>query len=168
MRTNAVMLPLWQATEGGGLEVLPDELRDLVDFGWRIGPAGALVLVGCYGDGSGWRGDWQAEDIARHELEVNDVGIPCDDLPKARDQFLHGAVARSRAFADAAFRAAHGLTASDLLVAVVSVGVDDDYLMHGATVKFATRRGRFPSTYADLERFQYEAIAILDACEGHE
>lgn len=159
---NALMLPLWKATEVADPHTLPAELRDLIDGGWRTGPAGALLLNGCYGDGSGWRSDWRAGDIAEHELAVNDVGIPCDDLPAEREPFLRGAVARSRAFADAALRAAHGLPASDTLVAIVSVGVDDDFRTHGATVKFATERGGFPRTYGELERFRFEAMAVLD------
>ncbi|WP_159392413.1 hypothetical protein [Streptomyces niveus] len=169
MRMNALMLPLWKATEAGDPEILPEnlpaELRDLIDGGWRTGPAGALLLDGCYGDGSGWRSDWQAADIAQHELAVNDVGIPCGDLPEEREAFLRGAVARSREFADAALRAANGLPAADTLVAIVSVGVDDDFLTHGATVKFATERGGFPETYAELDRFRFEAMAVLDAHE---
>lgn len=160
---NALMLPLWKVTGVGDPEILPEELLDLIDGGWRTGPAGSLLLDGCYGDGSGWRGDWQAGDIAQHELDVNDVGIPCHDLPQEREPFLRGAVARSRAFADAALRAAHGLPAADSLVAIVSVGVDDDFLTHGATVKFATERGGFPETFAELDRFRFEAMAVLDA-----
>ncbi|MFD6987310.1 hypothetical protein [Streptomyces sp. NPDC059943] len=163
MRMNALMLPLWKATEVGDPEILPEELRDLIDGGWRTGPAGALLLDGCYGDGSGWRSDWQAGDVAQHELDVNDVGIPCHDLPQEREPFLRGAVARSRAFAEAALRVAHGLPAADSLVAIVSVGVDDDFLTHGATVKFATERGGFPETFAELDRFRFEAMAVLDA-----
>lgn len=161
------MLPLWRPiSEMGDPKILPDELQDLVEIGWQNGPAGSLLLAGCYGDGAGWRSDWQAEEIAQRELEVNDVGISCDDLPKAREPFLRAAVARSRAFAGAALKAARGLQESELLVAIVSVGVDDDYLTHGATVKFATRRGGFPESYANLERFQYEAMAIIDSIEG--
>jgi hypothetical protein len=160
------MLPLWQATnEIENSEVLPDELQDLVEGGWRIGPAGSLLLTGCYGGGCGWRSDWPTEEIAEYELEVNDVGIPSDDFPKARDLFLRGAVARSRLFAGAALRASHNLKVSELLVAIVSVGVDDEYLMHGATVKFATRRGGFPNVYANLEQFQSEAMAIINSGE---
>ncbi|MEI8413110.1 MULTISPECIES: hypothetical protein [unclassified Kribbella] len=163
---NELMLPLWRAdAEVGGPKDLPDDLQDLVESGWRTGPAGALVLTGCYGEGAGWRDDWQAETISQHELEVNDVAIPCDDLSKERDLFLRGAVARSRAFVGAAFRAARALPASEFLVAVVSVGVDEGYLTHGATVKFATRRGGFPAFYEDLERFQDEAMAMIDAHE---
>ncbi|MCX5009197.1 hypothetical protein OHB05_42540 [Streptomyces sp. NBC_00638] len=168
MRKNSLMLPLWQAVaEREDPEILPDDLRDLAESGWRIGPAGSLLLVGCYGDGSGWRNDWQTEKIAQHELEVNDVSIPCDDLPKERDQFLRAAVARSRSFVVAAIEAAHGLKSAESLVAIVSVGVDDDYLTHGATVKFATRRGGFPEAYADLERFQYEAMAVIESTGGN-
>lgn len=160
---NSLMLPLWKATGTGDPAILPEELRDLIDGGWRTGPAGTLLLNGCYGDGSGWRKDWQAGDVAQHELAVNDVGIPCGDLPEEREPFLRGAAARSRAFAEAALRAAHGLPAAESLVAIVSVGVDDDFLTHGATVKFATERGGFPETYAELDRFVFEAMAVLDA-----
>lgn len=168
MSKNSLMLPLWREIDRLGYpEILPDELQGLVDNGWQTGPAGSLLLVGCYGDGAGWRSDWKAEEIAEHELEVNDVRIFCDDLPKARDLFLRAAVARSRAFADAALKAAWELQESEFLVAIVSVGVDDDYLTHGATVKFATRRGGFPEYYANLERFQYEAMAIIESVGGY-
>ncbi|WP_329138326.1 hypothetical protein OG552_30375 [Streptomyces sp. NBC_01476] len=168
MSKNSLMLPLWRPiSEMGDPEILPGELQDLVESGWRTGPAGSLLLVGCYGDGAGWRSDWRAEEIAQHELEVNDVSISCDDLPKGRDLFLRAAVARARAFAGAALKVAWGLQASELLVAIVSVGVDDDYLTHGATVKFATRRGGFPESYANLERFNYEAMAVIDSSGGN-
>lgn len=167
MSKNSLMLPLWRPiAEMVDLQLLPDELQDLVESGWRIGPAGSLLLVGRYGDGSGWRSDWLIEEIAQHELEVNDVSIPCDDLPETRDLFLRAAVARSRVFAEAALRAAWELQASESLVAIVSVGVDDDYLTHGATVKFATRREGFPEFYANLERFQHEAMAIIESSSG--
>lgn len=168
MSKNSLMLPLWrQVNEMVNPEILPAGLRELVESGWRVGPAGSLLLVGCYGDGAGWRSDWQAEEVAQQELEVNDVSIPCDDLPKKREFFLRDAVARSRAFADAALGVASGLQESKFLVAIVSVGVDDDYLTHGATVKFATRRGGFPEAYSNLERFQYEAMAVIELTGGH-
>ncbi|WP_143121553.1 hypothetical protein [Saccharopolyspora antimicrobica] len=163
MRMNSLMRSLCQtASEKEGARTLPEELRDLVERGWRIGPNGALLFAACYDDGAGWRSDWRAEEIAQHELEVNDIGIPCGDFPKERAPFLNGAVARSYAFSRAALGAARGLPASELLVAIISVGVDDDYLMHGATVKFATRRDGFPTAYDDLERFQYEAMAVIE------
>ncbi|MFD3519661.1 hypothetical protein [Streptomyces sp. NPDC058653] len=173
MRMNALMRPLWEAGEVDDPAALhespslPGELRDLIDRGWRVGPAGALLLDGCYGDGSGWRSDWAEGEIARHEFAVNDVGVPSDDLPPAREEFLRAAVARSREFAVAALSAAHGMPASDSLVAVVSVGVDDDFLMHGATVKFGTERGGFPEAYAELERFRFEAMAVVAVLDAH-
>ncbi|MGW8359030.1 hypothetical protein ACWGK1_00410 [Streptomyces wedmorensis] len=163
MRMNSLMRPLWgEVVETENPRVLPEELRDLIRGGWRIGPADSLLLVGCYGDGSGWRDDWQVGEVSRHELEVNDVRIPCDDLPRARDVFLRDSVARSRAFIGAALMAARGFQSSDQLVAIVSVGVDDDYRMHGVTIKFATRRGGFPEVYENLERYGFEAMAVIE------
>jgi hypothetical protein len=156
MRTNELMRQLWPAAREVDVpSALPGELQDLIDAGWTVGPGGALVLAGCYGDGSGWRSDWKAEEVSRHELEVNDVAIPCGDLPEA--------VVRAKAFAGAAMEAACGLEGAEDLVAVVSVGVDDDYLTHGATVKFATERGGLPAHFADLERFRFEAMALVEA-----
>ncbi|MFF1509295.1 hypothetical protein [Streptomyces sp. NPDC058326] len=166
MRVNPLMQSLLQSgAETEKPDDLPGELRDLVESGWKVGPADSLVIAGCYGDGAGWRDDWQAENVPQCEFEVNDVSIPCDDFPEERDSFLRSAVARSRAFARAMLGAAAGLQHCELLVAIVSVGVDDDYFTHGATVKFATRRTGFPGVYGDLDRFQYEAMASIEYCD---
>ncbi|MFF2954938.1 hypothetical protein ACFVVU_26770 [Kitasatospora sp. NPDC057965] len=162
MKMNSLMASLWQSDAEAADPGLPEDLQALVTSGWRTGPAGALVLAGCYEDGGGWRQDWEAGIVPQHELEVNDVYIPCDDFPEDREIFLRCSVARSRKFADAALRAAHPLINSGLLVAVISVGISEDYLMHGATVKFATRRSGFPEYYGDLERFCDEAMALVE------
>ncbi|MFF2328287.1 MULTISPECIES: hypothetical protein [unclassified Streptomyces] len=178
MRMNSSMRPLWREPAdlprkdlpgedlpGEDLpgEDLPGELRSLVDEGWEVGPAGSLLLRGMHG--SGWRSDWTREEVSRHELDVNDVWIPPTGLDESRDVFLPGLVARAREFLSCAMKSAHGLESADLLVGIISIGVDDDFLDHGATVKLSTRRGGFPDYYDDLERFQFEGMAVVEAAD---
>jgi hypothetical protein len=160
VRANARMSLLWTEAESFLGRDLPAELRELLDEGWVVGPATALLLKGQFG--AGWRSDWKPANVARHEYEVNDVGVPSDGISPERDQFLPALVARARDFAVRALGAAGGMPAADLLTAVISVGIDDDYSTHGGTVRFFTRRGGSPRFYEDLERFRLEAMAVVD------
>ncbi|WP_406862854.1 hypothetical protein ABZO31_21475 [Streptomyces sp. HUAS MG47] len=160
---NSSMRSLWREPLDVGYGDLPVELRDLVDQGWKTGPAGALLLGGMHGDG--WRDDWSPGEVARHEIDVNDVWVPPTGLDEDRDVFLPGMVARARGFLACAVEAASGFEAADRLVGVISVGIDDDYLEHGTTVKLLTRRGGFPDYFEDLERFVFEGMAVVDAAD---
>ncbi len=138
----------------------PIELRDLLDEGWRNGPARSLLLKGLYG--KGWRTDWEYDHVGAREYEVNDVWVPSAGLSKNRADFLSGMTARAFSFAFAALRLAQGLDGGDTLVAVISMSVDSDYLSSGTTIKFFTRRGIYPDYFEDLERFELDAVAVIE------
>jgi hypothetical protein len=44
---------------------------------------------------------------------------------------------------------------------VVGTGVGPDFLDHGTTVKFFTRRGAYPRWFDDVEGFKGEAMAFI-------
>ncbi|WP_433183571.1 hypothetical protein [Actinoallomurus sp. CA-150999] len=136
------------------------ELYDLLREGWIIGPVESMLLRGLYS--SGWRSDWKVNSVSGYEFEVNDVGITDVGLPSDRDRFLEALVARARSFACHAIKDAQNLNYGNLLTAVISIGIDDDYLTHGATVKFFTRTAGCPQFFDDIERFQLEAMAIIE------
>jgi hypothetical protein len=156
---NSRMAALWDKTRVYPIDELPEELRDLLREGWVIGPANALLLKGLYGEG--WVHHRRQDEVAHHECEVNDVWIPPDGLPSERDSFLTGMVSRARTFAEQAMLSARHYVTWESLTVVISVGVDVDYLEHGATVKLFTRRGRYPTQFEELERFQLEAMAVV-------
>ena len=83
-----------------------------------------------------------------------------EDQPAQR--YSAAMVRRALSFACRALADARGLDGADSLVAVIGAGVDDDYLTHGTTVRFFTRRGDYPRHFDDLERFALEALAVLD------
>lgn len=167
MKSNAHMKPLLEVLKSISLaEIeLPVELRDLLSAGWCIGPASSLLLKGL--SGSGWRTDWLPDEVSQHEYEVNDVWISPVGIPGPRDAFLGFLLARAAKFALAGLRAARELEASDYLVAVVSLDLEEEEdSANGATVKFLTRRPGYPRSFDDLERFQFEAMAILDLVDA--
>lgn len=161
MRINSRMEPLWRDSQLLELASLPEDTREILASGWRFGPARALLLAGLYG--AGWRTDWAEGNVSQHELEVNDLFISAEGLPEDRTHFLGGLVSRAKTTAYAALEAACGLDFAELLTAVISIGVDDDFLSHGATVKLFTRRGEYPRSFEDLEKFQLEAMAVIEA-----
>jgi hypothetical protein len=163
---NSLMAPIWAKVGPIQSSALPVELQDILQNGWLIGPAGSLLLRGLYG--TGWKVDWHPDEVASHEYEVNDVSIPAKELPEAREEFLPGLVGRARAFAYQAMRNAESIEDSRLLVAVISIGIDEDYLLHGATVKFCTRRGGPLHNFDDLERYRLEAIALVESGDAAE
>lgn len=154
---------IWSGTVVMQAHELPLELQDLLQAGWLVGPAGSLLLRGMFG--SGWRSDWSPKDVAVHECEVNDVWIPQEGLPIERSLFLSGAVSRARSFVTLAMKSAQELKSADLLVAVIGLGVMEDYLTHGTTVKFFTRRGEYPRYFDDLESYQMEAMAVIESSD---
>ncbi|WP_157606524.1 hypothetical protein [Saccharomonospora cyanea] len=154
-------------------DVLPDELRTIIRKGWYFTPAGAFVLEALEPRSmlaktfltkhfrrnrelaSHWGG------VADYEYHTNDVKIPESGLPSDKERFLSAVAIRALCFIEEAFRSAARFEVSNGLTAVVSVGVGDNYLSHGTTVKFFTRRAGRPDWYEDLERFKIEAIAVL-------
>ncbi|WP_189210793.1 hypothetical protein [Actinokineospora fastidiosa] len=142
---------------------VPASLVYLVEGGWTTGPADALLLREMYG--SGWRDDWSPQNVASHELEVNDVWIPPDGLDGPEELLLTQMAARARRFAVEVLRSAEGMLAAELLVAVISVEVESGIPEDGATVKFCTRRGGFPGYYDDLERYGLYGMAIVEAAD---
>lgn len=159
MRVNSRIRAVWELSHLASVE-LPTELLDILDQGWVTGPGGSLLLRGMCG--SKWRHNVPPPlDISEYEIEINDVWIPSIGLPSNRDSFLLELTARARMFAVGAIESARGLRSADLLVAVISVGVDDDYLTHGGTVKLFTQRGEVRRRFEDLERFTLEGMAVL-------
>lgn len=160
MRENSLMRKIRREARILRQGELPAELQDILRSGWIVGPAGSLLLKRLFG--SGWGSDWLPEEVAHHEFEVNDVWIPSEGLPQERSLFLSGVVSRARSFALLAMEDAQKFDSGDLLVAGISQGIDDDYLTHGATVKFFTRRGEYPRFLDDLESYRIEAMAVVE------
>lgn len=146
---------------------LPSALVDVLDGGWVIGPAGSLLLKVLFGSGGGWRADWKPEDVAQEEYEVNDVHVPSDGVPTQREVFQAAMASRALAFVAEAMRKASTFEAGHILTAGISISDDNEYLLGGTTVKFFTRRGNYPKHLeGDLERYQLEAIAVLDTADA--
>ncbi|WP_133799396.1 hypothetical protein [Kribbella caucasensis] len=139
------------------------ELAEILDAGWYTADCGALLLVGVGGHAATWPCD--PASVGEREYEINDVRVPDGDLDEDRDHFLPAVAARADGFARAALRRATGMPGSDRVAAVISVGVDDDYLSHGTTVKFFTSRGSYPDWFGDLERFRSEAMRVLEIAD---
>jgi hypothetical protein len=138
---------------------LPPEAQDIIDAGWRHGPNGELVLAALWG--TGWERRVGTNDLANREYEINDVYIDCTDLVDNLGTYLNRAANRGLLFGRLALEKAQLLDEYASLVAVVSVGIEDDFLTHGTTVKLFTRRGNYPNWFQDLERFTTEAMAII-------
>jgi hypothetical protein len=166
MKSNSQMEPLLGVLRSINLveTELPVELQELLSAGWCIGPASSLLLKGLAGPG--WRTDWLPDEVSQHEYEVNDVWISPVGIPGPRDVFLGFLLARSMKFALIGLRAARELEASDYLIAVISLDIEEDDSANGATVKFLTRRSGYPSSFDNLERFQFEAVAVLDLIDA--
>jgi len=111
---------------------------------------------------------WPCEErsIARLEYEINDVGIPGVDLDDDRNVFLPTIAARARRFASTILQSAFESYPNQELMAVVSIGVDEEYLTHGTTVKFFTLRGDYPDWFDNLEGFRSEAMLLLRAVDA--
>jgi hypothetical protein len=109
--------------------------------------------------GEGWR---------EYDDQVSYLG-PDGQLLADVAAFLRDMAARGLAFASRALARARDqrLDAAGALVAIVGLGVVGDVLVHGTHARFTTARGR-PSRsfdlawFDDLERFELEAMAVLD------
>lgn len=103
--------------------------------------------------------------MAGREYEINDVRIPHRDLDVAREVFLSLVYARTRSFAEVALRGARGLPNGGTMTALIRVGVDDDYLVQGAGVRFFTLRGGCPDWINDLDGFKLEALMVISVTD---
>jgi hypothetical protein len=138
----------------------PEELQAIVATGWMLGPAETLLLAALFGEG--WSGQVDPSAPGLFEYEVNDVHIPTADLAADLDAYMERAARRGVSFALRGLGDAAAFPAAADLVATVATGVAEDFLLHGTTVKFFTRRGDFPNWFDDdLEKFEMEAIAVL-------
>lgn len=162
MRQNLLMRSVLQVGVGGVSEP-PGELAEILGAGWYTADCGALLLVGVGGHAANWPCD--PASVGEREYEVNDLRVLDGDLDGDRDHFLAAVAARADWFARAALKRAIGMPGSDRLTAVISVGVDDDYLSHGTTVKFLTTRGSYPDWFGNLERFRSEAMTVLEIAD---
>lgn len=163
MMKNTLMEPFWRESRRLPWHELPSSLQDVLSAGWILGPSQSVLLRAMHGPG--WRTDWSVGDVARHEFEANDLNVPASGLSRDREGFLVGLTSRARTAAELGLTNARGFEFAESLTAVISMGIDDDFLTHGATVKFFTRRNGYPRYFDDLERFKLEAMAILDASD---
>ena len=142
---------------------LPCELQDYVEAGWMADSSGALLLSALARGASST--PVGPAHVAEREYEVNDVYVPNADLVEHPETYLLAITLRGLSFAARMLERAQGSPNAKSLVAAVSTGVDDDFLTHGTTVKFFTRRGDYPQWFNDLERFGIEAMAVLDSSD---
>ncbi|WP_433260284.1 hypothetical protein ACQPWR_16925 [Micromonospora vinacea] len=164
MRTNAAMRSLLgSAAFAADQPTVPDLEQDTLDGGWTVEPGGALLLVG---HRPGHMPDIPTEALGEGEYEINDVHVSLDDLGRETADFLPRAASRGLYFARRMLAAAHGLPGSETLLAAVAIHVDvddEDFALQGATIRFFTRRGSYPSWFDELEAYNArEAIAVLN------
>lgn len=160
MIVNSRMARLMECS-GAGLPALPAELVEIVDGGWMVMDGGALALAELVGEPA----HVDPDRVGRWELDTNDIRIPDDDLLTDPGTYLTRVAARGLAFAAETLRSARGLPGADALIAVIGTGTGEDFLEHGTTVKLFTRRGDYPRWFDDLESFEQEAMAVLEATD---
>ena len=137
------------------------DVQEILDGGWKIGPARSLLLVEMHG--SGRRDDWTSDTVGSEEWEVNDVDVESWGLPTDKEMFQTIMAARAFAFAIQVMLKARDMEAADTLVGVISVADHEDYLTGGTTAHFFTRRGKYRQSFdGDLETFRLEAVAVFD------
>lgn len=166
MRTNSRMQDLQrQAPSGDELPPLPDDAKAVLEAGWTVGPEGSLLLCALW---NGARKSLPPSYVGRYEYEINDVYISLADLTGDMNRYLARAALRGILFATELLARASDLPAADALVAIVGIFVDtqdEDFMLQGARVRFFTRRGDYPEWFEDLERFELQAIALLDVAD---
>lgn len=141
---------------------LPDDARAVLEAGWTVGPSGSLLLRSLW---HGRRASIAGSDVGQYEYEINDVYISLTDLGDDMSSYLAHAVSRGIFLATTMLRKAKRIPGSDDLVAAVAVFVDmndEAFLLQGARVRFFTRRGDYPTWFEDLERFELQAMAVID------
>lgn len=141
-----------------------EDIADVVDRGWHIGPHGAFLLAAHVEHGRS--GGDEAAQLGLVEYDVNDVHVSLADLAAPANVADYLAIASDRGLALAVqmLRKAAALPGSDRLFAAVSMWVDkadDDFDMQGVVVRFFSERGAFPDWFTDLDKFELQAIAIV-------
>ncbi|GIF06914.1 hypothetical protein [Actinoplanes siamensis] len=142
---------------------LPPDLDEVARAGWVLGPRGAILLRSLWGPG--WRTNLQSSEIGSYEYEVNDVYASLSDLVTEKNTYLFRSAVRGISFATRMLMDAAILPGAERLISVVGVSIDDEdesFFLQGATIRFFSRRGDYPRSFEDLERYQKEAIAVLD------
>jgi hypothetical protein len=145
-----------------GLSALPVDAQEVLAAGWVLGPGGSLLLRALWA-GGGRSG--VPSDIGLFEYHANDVYISLSDLTDDMDHYLVRAASRGVFFAMEMLRNASRFPSLDALVAIVGVFVDtddEDFLLQGARVRLFTLRGNYPDWFEDLERFESQAVAMID------
>ncbi|QKW13398.1 hypothetical protein [Verrucosispora sp. NA02020] len=145
---------------------LSPDLDEVARAGWALGPCGAILLKSLWGPG--WRTNIDASEVGSYEYEVNDVYASLSDLAVNKAAYLNGAAIRGISFATRMLRDASDFPEADSLLAVVGISVDEedeDFLLQGASVRFFSRRGDYPTWFEDLERYRKEAIAVVDMAD---
>ncbi|WP_146165706.1 hypothetical protein [Murinocardiopsis flavida] len=105
--------------------------------------------------------NYSSEDLMDIELNVNDFKVEDEGIKKTREDYLVEMLSRALTFSARVLEHSRALDKSDLIQALIAVGVDDDYRIHGTTVKFFLYRDGFPSDFKDLEKFSIEAVALI-------
>lgn len=145
---------------------LPPDLDQVARAGWLLGPCGAILLKSLWG--RGWRTSIDASEVGAYEYEVNDVYGSLADLTADQATYLNRAAARGVSFAIRMLKDAAALPGADSLIATVGISVeekDEDFFLQGVTIRFFSRRGNYPTWFEDLERYQSEAIAVVDIAD---
>ncbi|GAA3825847.1 hypothetical protein GCM10022226_53260 [Sphaerisporangium flaviroseum] len=155
---------LAQAPEETWARPLPEALQEIVDAGWGYRSGGSLLLAALCD--SVVDAPPPGEQYFATEYHVNDIWVLGEDLDPTRDVYLRAIAGRALVFAWVALNEARQLPEFGTLAAVVGTGVADDFLLHGTTVRFFTRRGDYPSWFDDLESYELEAMALLDASDA--
>ena len=145
---------------------LPPDLDQVARAGWALGPRGAILLKSLWG--RGWRTSIDASEVGAYEYEVNDVYGSLTDLAADQATYLNRAAVRGVSFATRMLKDAAALPGADRLTATVGISVDEkdeDFFLQGVTIRFFSRRGDYPTWFEDLERYQSEAIAVVDMAD---
>jgi hypothetical protein len=141
---------------------LPPDLNEVARAGWVVGPRGTILLKSLWG--TGWRASIHPSEVGSYEYEVNEVYASLSDLAAERSAYLYTSAVRGISFAVRMLSDAAVFPEAEGLMAVVSISVDEEdetFLLQGATVRFFSRRGDYPTWFEDPERYQNEAIAVL-------
>lgn len=152
------------ADQETGPRELPDELRELLAGGWQVCASGILILTAP--DDPIVTSTWEVEEVGITEYDVNDIRVPDEDCLDDPDSYLRRMVLRGLAFARAGLHRATDVVGAETLHAALSTGIDEDFLTHGTTVRFFTQRGIHPHWFDNLERYEVEALALLDMSDA--
>ncbi|WP_143020531.1 hypothetical protein [Sinosporangium album] len=144
-------------------EAIPTASQEVIDSGWLIGPAGALLLASQYRLEWAWQAD--KKGLGSFEYEINDVWIPNDDIRETESLLAAKSFLRSASFATSMLRKANGLPGSEHLACTISVPMTQEFAASGTTVKFFTRRGHYPDWLSNLDVFHTEGIAVIEISE---